>query len=389
MCRRARPADLDQATRTVVQMSPYFRQFSTSPYFLADEPASRNSSDSAPSPARQRSQANVNEIKSLAANRPAQTGGAIPPQQQQQPKVVDIRSLPRGGLRGRGGAGFRGSRGGAGVRGGRGSASRPTGDGSSRFAGQSGARGGGRGGAARGAQRGRKGGRGASAQGAARRRKQGGEGEEDGARSFRDDRYVDESELVEPSEHALEQAMRFGVETTYKPELTRESLAREMPAVPSSSTGPAARIHESLSALGTADRVGRPAGLTPAMYALDLKERGLRYFADTESRQRTEEYMQRVRREKALAAGKDESAIATDPIIRDLDEEARKAILDGAVAGRHDTLEYATDPVGISRNWHLRSETWGPKERKAFEAKLSTMLAKSKQAAPKKKEAKA
>jgi hypothetical protein len=177
--------------------------------------------------------------------------------------------------------------------------------------------------------------------------------------------------------------MRFGITSTFTPSVTPESLAPHMPAVAATSGPRTAAVHQSLSALGTADHVGIPGEFPPTMYALDLKERGIRYFADVESKERTEAYLQQERLKEAKAKAEAEGSEApveasNERIISDAEEAIRKVVLDEAVAGKHAAPEYATDPVSIARNWHLRAETWRTKETKAFEEKLKSMLEKSK-----------
>ena len=356
--RRARPAEFDQATQT---LSSYFRQFSTSTQLLADEP-----NPSRPNPSvRQQSRAAADDIRALANKGPrptAQQTDSNP--SSQQPKVVDVKSLPRGGLRGRGG--FRGRGGVSGRGGAQGGAGARSGS-PNRFSGSRGAFRG------RGQARGR--GRGGKAGG---KRKPGEEEDEEG--KIKRKPMVDDADIIEPSQQAFMDAMRFGVPTTYTPSLTRESLALHMPPVASSSNPRAPAIHQSLSTLGTADRVGVPGELPPTMYALDLKEGGVRYFADVESKERTEAYLQQKRREEAQAKATGDAPVEVnnDRIISDAEDAIKKVVLDEAVAGQHQAPTFATDPVAVSRNWHLRAETWGSKETKAFEDKLTSMLERNK-----------
>ena len=160
--------------------------------------------------------------------------------------------------------------------------------------------------------------------------------------------------------------------------MTLESLAPHMPAVASSYNNQVASVHQNLSALGTADQVGHPAGLPPTMYARDLKVSGLRYFADVESKERTEAHLQQRRAGAAefkLGEGVPEE-VNTARIIGDAEEAVKKVVLDQVVAGRHEAPKFTTDPLATARNWHLRSETWGPKETKAFESKLASLLSR-------------
>lgn len=356
--RRTRPAEVDHATQT---LSSYFRQFSSSAQLRADEPNPTRPNLSA----RQQSRAAADDIRVLAGN-----AGARQPAQQtdanaQQPRVVDVKSLPRGGLRGRGGfrgaGGFRGRGGAPGGAGGRGGAA-------NRFSGSRGAFRG------RGQARGR--GRGGKA---GKDRKKGEEDEQDEGRNRRQP-TLEEADIVEPSQQAFADAMRFGVSTTYTPSVTLESLAVHMPNVASGASTGFAAVHESLSTLGTADRVGVRSELPAAMYALDLKETGMRYFSSVEDKERTEAFLQQKRREQAEAKadGGAPVEVSSERIIGDAEDAIKKVILDEAVAGQHQAPTFTTDPVSTSRNWHLRAETWGAKETKAFEDKLKGLLEKGK-----------
>lgn len=191
---------------------------------------------------------------------------------------------------------------------------------------------------------------------------------------------MDEGDIMEPSELAFQDALRFGEKSTFQPSVTRESLAEHMPPIASGSASPAAIVHQSLSAIGTADHVGHPAGLPPSMYALDLKEQGIRYFADVESKERTEDYMQQQRADEAKAKSAEDGSsveVKTDRIISDAEDAIKKVVLDEAVIGKHEAPKFASGPLAVSRNWHLRSGTWGPKQTKAFESKLTSLLNKA------------
>ncbi|KAL7943243.1 hypothetical protein V8C42DRAFT_330118 [Trichoderma barbatum] len=363
---RARP-ELGQAGHA---LQNYFRQFSTTQSQLDETPAGGNAKPTA----RQRTRAAASEINSLVKNR---TGGqearspAESPAAPTQPRVIDVRSLPRGGmLRGRGGLRGRG-RGGPNVAGAPRAAS-PSGN---RFS----AANRGRGGSALGAGRGgRTGGRGGGRPGAAKGRaakKPEGEGgsKAAGAAGPRGKRQ-DPFERMDPQEQQFDDAARFGTRTEYRPSLSKEALTTFVPATPSTREGRLATVMENLSILGgRADPVGLPQGLQAKNYADEVQSNGARFFADAKAREAAEQHLQERRREQLLAEGKEVPA-EQQPVIQGAEEAVRKAIMDHAVEGKHETPRYATDPVGISRAWHLRSGTYTQGDVEKFEKKLTTLL---------------
>lgn len=182
------------------------------------------------------------------------------------------------------------------------------------------------------------------------------------------------------------------MQTKYQPELTAESLAGYMPPVASGSGPKTTTILQSLSQLGTGDRVAAPQGLQASNYAAAIQKGGIGFFADAETKTLTEAHLQQKRYDEAVAKakadapeGEEPAAVErnNEPIIKDVEESIKRVVLDQAVAGQHESPKAAIDALSISRNWHLRSETWGQKETDAFEAKLTSLLAKG-QAQPKK-----
>jgi hypothetical protein len=209
---------------------------------------------------------------------------------------------------------------------------------------------------------------------------------------------MDESDLVEPAEKEFDDYIRFGTRTNYTPSLDAESLAEYMPPMASKSAKKTATILQNLSYLGTTEHVATPQGLQASNYAAAIKRGGAEFFADVESRRAAEEFLQKKRYDKAVAKAKADAPegtepapveMNTEPIIKDVEESIKKVILEQAVAGKYEAPQAPTDPVSISRNWHLRSETWTEKETDAFQAKLTSLLAKANRGPAKKAGARA
>lgn len=181
--------------------------------------------------------------------------------------------------------------------------------------------------------------------------------------------------------------MRFGTKTTYAPSLTREGLAAFVPAMPSTREGRLATVMENLNIIGgRADPVGVPQGLQAKSYADEVEANGARFFADVKAREAAEEYLQEKRKqEQELPAAassaeegkegeKQQQQQQQQPIIQDAEESIKKTILESAVEGKHEKPTFATDPVGISRSWHLRAGTYTQKDVESFEKKLTSLL---------------
>lgn len=182
---------------------------------------------------------------------------------------------------------------------------------------------------------------------------------------------------MDPVEMEFDQFVRFGEVAEYEPELTKESLAEHMPAVATASAPKASLVLKNLAHLGTGERVGASQSLQASNYAKALKQAGITFFADPASREATETYLQQKRSGRPVPkAKKGAPRDTTSPIIQDVEESIKKVILDQAVAGQYEAPRPAVDPVSISRNWHLRAETWGQKQTDKFEAKLTSLLAK-------------
>lgn len=162
--------------------------------------------------------------------------------------------------------------------------------------------------------------------------------------------------------------MRYGMQTEYTPSLTLESLADFAPAVSGSAAGNSATVLQNLSVLGTADHVGAPQAFQARHYASEVQADGLRFFADPEAKKAAEKYIQ----EKIQAEGGESKG----PAISDAEEAVRKVITEKAVSGQHETPKFATDPVGVSRSWHLRAETYTTSDVNSFEKKLTSLLVK-------------
>lgn len=195
------------------------------------------------------------------------------------------------------------------------------------------------------------------------------------------DRQEDVFGTMDPAEKAFDEAMRFGTQTQYNPSLTLESLAEFMPATPSTPAGRAATALRNLSLLGPADSIGGPLKLQARSYAQDLEAGGVRFFADANAREETEAFLQQKRRDEGAAAaagsGSTEGGGGEGRIIQPADDAIRQAIVDKAIVGRHEAPQCVMDPVGLSRSWHLRSETYTQNDVDAFEKKLQSLLGKA------------
>ncbi|KAH0530546.1 hypothetical protein TsFJ059_005154 [Trichoderma semiorbis] len=377
---RARP-ELAQAGNA---LRGYFRQFSTTQSQLDDAPADPNAKPTA----RQRTRAAASEINSLVKNRTPGQGARNPTDSSAtpaQPRVIDVRSLPKGGMLRRPG-GLRGRGTGAGTGTGTGGPSatgapraagapRPASPTGNRFSAANRGKGGSALGAGRGGRTaGRPGGRPGAGKGREAKKTEGEGGNKAAGAAGPRGKRQDPFERMDPQEQQFDDAVRFGTRTEFKPSLTKEALTTFVPATPATPEGRLATVMENLSILGgRADPVGVPQGLQAKNYADEVQDNGARFFADVKAREAAEEYLQEQRREKLLAEGKEVPA-EQQPIIKDAEEAVKKAILDQAVAGKHETPRFATDPVGISRAWHLRSGTYTQRDVEKFEKKLTTLL---------------
>ncbi|KAJ4146624.1 hypothetical protein NW754_002089 [Fusarium falciforme] len=283
-----------------------------------------------------------------AANPPNGPGNQNRPAPAGAPKVLNVKSLPlrgRGGFRGRGALRGRGGftgRGGSSA-GGPPRSSSPVRGGGFRGRGRGGARGRGRGGKKE-----------------VRKRD---DDDKDKTRG-RGDQYS----TMDPDERHFDDAMRYGTRTEYTPSLTLESIVEFAPAVPGSAAGNSATVLQNLSVLGTADHVGAPQAFQARHYASEVETGGLRFFADAEAKKAAEKHIQ----DKIQAEGGESKG----PAISDAEEAVRKVITQKAVSGQHETPKFATDPVGVSRSWHLRAETYTTSDVNAFEKKLTSLLVK-------------
>ncbi|UNI23481.1 hypothetical protein JDV02_009299 [Purpureocillium takamizusanense] len=377
VCARARP----ELERSSYALRNYF---STSQWLATDD---TTPNDPNPAPTRrQRTQAATSEITSLVRNNGPSTPRQWPRQasgpESGQAKVLDVRSLPRGGFRGRGGFQGRG-RGGAATAGRENTFTQrgfspAEGDRPSRmdrdgFASRG----------LRGRGRGRGGLHGGEWGDNLRDKNADTDAEKDfqmdGNRAFNRNarKPKDPFEVMDPAEEAFDNDMRFGTRTQYTPSLTLEDLAPFMPADASTSQGRAATVLQNLSALGTADPVGVPQDLQGSCYAEDLENAGVRFFADAKARDAAEAYLQKKRRDEAAKKAREEGVTmeeSTERIIQDADEAIRRVIFDKAVAGQYEKPEFAADPVGVSRSWHLRAETYTQKDIENFEKKLKSLM---------------
>lgn len=137
---------------------------------------------------------------------------------------------------------------------------------------------------------------------------------------------------------------------------------------------------KNLSILGGADPVGTPQNLQARNDAEDLEKDGLRFFADVKAKEAAEQYLQERKKNLSQSEVGGDAAAATaetvpeERIISDAEESIRNVILDDAVFGKHEALKFASDPVGVSRSWHLRAETYRQKDVEDFEKKLTSLI---------------
>lgn len=368
VCSRTRP-ELEQASDA---LRNYVRQFHATQLQAAEDQPNNPSRS-----LRERGRAAASEINSMTRGRGS--GPSRPAQGPQNggqggPKVIDVRSLPRaprglGGLRGRGGfAGRGGARGGAATTGPAGGFIRsgsPTRGGPGGFRGRGGLRG-------RGAGRGR--GRGGQKR-PQTKRPQGDDAGKDQKRG------VDPFSQLDSEEQAFDDAMRFGVESKYSsPSLTLDSISDFAPIVPSSTTGQNAAVLQNLSALG-GDDVGSTPTLQAYHFASQTERHGIRFFADVKDKEAAEQHLQ-LKKKQAAEAGSDgattpaatEKDAAAAPIIGSAEEAVRKVIVQRAVQGQYEAPKFASDPVGVSRSWHIRAETYTTSDVNSFESKLYSLL---------------
>uniref|UniRef100_A0A8H7N7N5 Uncharacterized protein n=1 Tax=Bionectria ochroleuca TaxID=29856 RepID=A0A8H7N7N5_BIOOC len=373
VCGRTRP-ELEQATDNV---SSYFRHFSTSNNWLADEDSNKGSSapqisDNAPSILRTKSR--LLQGTAPALSRPTQL--RAPKEPATSPESLMSRVYQRWSKRPWQGpwAWIDAWRRGCPPH-----LRSPSPTGTNRFA---------RGGFAGRGGRGR-GGRGGGGRGKRR------DGDQDGENAERQERERvrrdedKENAKPDPAEEALEQVVRFGTTEVFNPApVTAEALTDFMPTVPSASGSKSATVLENLQYLGTGDRVGTALGLQASGYGERLQQGGLLFFAEPETKAGLEQAMQEKRYDDAVTQAYLNTAEDEEPapvernnevIMMDgVEESIKQVILNKAVAGQHEAIKQASDPVGVARNWHLRSETWSEKETNLFEAKLTSLLNKAK-----------
>ncbi|KAM3564076.1 hypothetical protein ARSEF4850_002015 [Beauveria asiatica] len=380
VCSRARP----ELLKTGHALGNYFREFSTT-QSLADNatapPSGRGNDDSngrGQGNARERGRAAVSAINSMMRGRgrsvaaPRPDGGA-PTAGAGGPKVLDVRSLPRGLTRGRGG--FRGSGGG--------SSTGPAGV--NRFAaqgrggGSGGGRGGfrGRGGAASSRGRGNRGGRGGRRGG----RAEDGEKRDSGGRRKGGAPEADPYAVMDEAETAFDTAIRFRQRTPYDPALDVDGLLAHAPAVPTSVAGRRAAILGSLQAMGggTGDSIGAPNGYLPSAVDGRVQQDGLAFFATPAARGWAEEQIQAKQREGGADAAT--TTTTTTTAFATVGEAVQKVVFEAAVVGAHETPRFATDVHGIVRAQHLRAGSYGPAATAMFEKKLRSLVGEPKPAA--------
>ncbi|KAM3508144.1 hypothetical protein MY10362_001349 [Beauveria mimosiformis] len=382
VCSRARP----ELLKTGQALGNYFREFSTT-QSLDDNttaPPSGRGNDSngrGQGNARERGRAAVSAINTMMRGRgrsvaaPKPEGGA-PAAGAGGPKVLDVRSLPRGLTRGRGG--FRGSGGG--------SSTSPAGV--NRFAaqgrggGSGGGRGGfrGRGGAASSRGRGNRGGRGGRGGG----RAEDGEKRDGSGRRKGGGPEADSYAVMDEAETAFDTAIRFRQPTPYDPALDVDGLLAHSPAVPTSVAGRRAAILGSLQTMGggTGDSIGAPNGYLPNVVDGRVQQDGLAFFATPAARDLAEEQIQAKQREgEGGADAATTTTTTTTTAFATVGEAVQKVVFEAAVVGTHETPRFATDVHGIVRAQHLRAGGYGPAATAMFEKKLRSLVGEPKPAA--------
>lgn len=363
VCSRANP-EVGLSTPTP---KSFFRNFSTTQW-VAEENSNPKPAPPQPSAARQRGRAAASQINSFAKPRP-QTNSSPPgaggpaAAGQGQPKVLDIRSLPAGLARGRGG--FLRGRGAARGRGGAPGATSTRPQGSNRFSGTN------RGGAS--ARGGRGGNRGGKPKRAGDDKKKARDAPPAGGKR------VDPFDIMDPAEQEFDNAMRFGTMTTYAPALDAGALLDFAPAVPTSASGRRATVLQNLSTLGASEQVGVPRGLTVSDQAAQLSKSGLRYFADAQAKAATEGHLKGQETEETKTEG---------AVIQPVEESVRNFITETAVKGKHEAPKYATNWQGVMRSTFLRSESYTQKAIDGFEGKVAALVGKAETAKPKAQKAK-
>ncbi|KOS18936.1 hypothetical protein ESCO_000264 [Escovopsis weberi] len=191
---------------------------------------------------------------------------------------------------------------------------------------------------------------------------------------------TDPFERLDAAEQAFDDAMRFGTRAAMAgPRLTLDSLAAFLPALPMAG-GRGATVLQSLSVLGTADPVGAPQGVQAGRCAAEVEARGVRFFADVGAREAAERYLQekRMREAQEQGEGKDGGMVKGEGrrVIGDAEEAVRTAIVERAVKGRFEEPRFAEagDAVGLARAWHLRGGTWTTRDMVKFEQKIVPLL---------------
>lgn len=361
-CSRARPG-LDPGGHP-----PRSCFFSTTPGWTTDKEPTP-ATPAAKSNLRQRTHASAREIGSLvkdqaSAAASSQTKSTASQGSDGRPHLIDVKSLPRGGLFRRGGTGGRGEGPRKGLPG---DSSTLAG---SRFSGPSqGAAIRGRGGI-RG--RGRAGGRGGGRAGG-RKRIDKEEENSDGK-----PRKEDGHDELDDTWKEFDKEIRFGTRTTFSPSFSLESLSAFMPANVSTAAGRTATVLQNLSILGAADPVGAPQLVQARNQAEDLERTGVRFYADPKAKEETEAYLQQKR---GASEKQDEAATDSGPgdggrerIITDAEESVRRVIIDKALSGQHEKPSFATDALGVTRSWLLRADSYTPQAREMFEKKVKSLV---------------
>jgi hypothetical protein len=201
--------------------------------------------------------------------------------------------------------------------------------------------------------------------------------------------------------------MRFGEKTVWTPELTADTLAPYMPSVPSSASAAArAAVLKNLSILAqgtSADFAGQPEIQHGSHTAWELRERGMRFFPDPQAKEEAEASLQEWRTHirtldetleangeqpiysKANHAHLRQLVTADGPILKEAEASVKKAVVDAAVRGAHEKPVFAEDTPGLMKSWGLREGSYTDGDRKKFESKVLTLLAKGQKAAVKPK----
>ncbi|KAJ6781519.1 hypothetical protein PWT90_11248 [Aphanocladium album] len=133
---------------------------------------------------------------------------------------------------------------------------------------------------------------------------------------------------------------------------------------------------QSLQAMGggTGDAVGAPTGYIRSTVEGRVAKDGFAFFASPEARGWAEGQVQATRRAQAEGDGKGEVKADETPVYANASDVVQKVVLEAAVAGKHETPEFATNVHGIVRSQQLRVGSYGPGAAATFQKKLQSLV---------------